>query len=120
MKTLAELTQKERAEAVGLWVETNDGLGIIIEPFYTDGTLDTAVVFSLKLEVKICQKIAAYLKPRFDLPRAWTADGQPPQGEWEDDYTDSDGITLSTGEDLDVGPHQEVRRWKSNWEEVNK
>lgn len=118
MKTLAELTQKERAKAVGLWAETNDGLGIIIEPFCTDGTLDTAVVFSLKPEVKIRQHIAAYLKPRYDLPRAWTADGTPPQGDWEDDYTDSDGITLSTGEDLDLGPHSHIRRWESNWEEL--
>lgn len=33
-------------------------------------------------------------------------------------YTDSDGITLSTGEDLDLGPHQAVRRWVGEWEEI--
>ncbi|MDK8503692.1 hypothetical protein [Corynebacterium accolens] len=38
--------------------------------------------------------------------------------EWEDDYTDSDGITLTTGEDLDLGPHIHIRRWESEWEEA--
>lgn len=118
MKTFADMTPQERAECVGMWAETSNGLAIIIEPFFTDGALDTTVAFSLKPEVKIAQYVAAYVTPRPDLPRAWQADGQPPAGKWEYDYTDSDGITLSTGEDLDLGPHQEVRRWKSEWEEL--
>ncbi len=82
-KTLADITTQERANCVGMWAETSNGLAIIIEPFYTDGVLDTTVVFSLKPEVKIEQRIAAYTTPRFDLPRAWQADGQPPAGQWE-------------------------------------
>jgi len=27
-------------------------------------------------------------------------------------------ITLTTGEDLDLGPHSHIRRWESNWEEL--
>nr|DAS93749.1 MAG TPA: hypothetical protein [Caudoviricetes sp.] len=118
MKTLADMSAEERAECVGLWAETSNGLAIIIEPFYTDGALDTTVAFSLKPEVKIAQYVAAYVTPRPDLPRAWMPDGQPPAGKWEDDYTDSDGITLTTGEDLDLGPYQEVRRWIGDWEEA--
>ena len=83
MTTLANMTPQERAQCVGMWAETSNGLAIIIEPFYTDGALDTTVVFSLKPEVKIEQRIAAYTTPRFDLPRAWGSDGKPPAGEWE-------------------------------------
>lgn len=83
MSTLADMTVQERKECVGMWAETSNGLAIIIEPFYTDEVLDTTVVFSLKPEVKIEQRIAAYTTPRFDLPRAWGPDGQPPAGQWE-------------------------------------
>ena len=76
------MTVQERKECVGMWAETTNGLAIIIEPFYTDGSLDTAVVLSLKPKVEILQCIAAYVIPRPDLPRAWQADGQPPAGEW--------------------------------------
>lgn len=55
---------------------------------------------------------------RDDLPRAWNLDGTPPLGKWEDDYTDAEGSTLTTGEDLDIGPHQEIRRWIGNWEQA--
>lgn len=83
MRTLADMTPQERANCVGMWAETSNGLGIIIEPFYTDGVLDTTVVFSLKPKVEIHQRIAAYITPRVDLPRAWQADGTPPAGKWE-------------------------------------
>ncbi|MCZ9300502.1 hypothetical protein [Corynebacterium marquesiae] len=103
-KTLADMTEEERAECVGMWAETSNGLGIIIEPFYTDGVLDTTVVFSLKPEVKIEQRIAAYTAPRYDLPRAWAPDGAPPQGEWE--YTECLGMT---------GEYTCRRRWVGEW-----
>lgn len=83
MRTLADMTEEERAECVGMWAETSNGLAIIIEPFYTDGVLDTTVVFSLKPEVKIEQRIAAYTTPRPDMPRAWMPDGTPVAGDWE-------------------------------------
>lgn len=102
MKTLADMTVQERKECVGMWAETSNELGIIIEPFYTDGVLDTTVVFSLKPEVKIEQRIAAYTAPRYDLPRAWAPDGTPPAGEWE--HAHIPGLGEST------------RRWISSWE----
>ena len=85
MRTLADMTPEERASCGGMWAETSDGLAIIIEPFCTDKdrALDTTVVFSLKPKVGILQRIAAYVTPRFDLPRAWNPDGQPVPGEWE-------------------------------------
>ena len=83
MKTLADMTVQERKECVGMWAETSNGLAIIIEPFFTDGALDTTVALSLKPKVEILQRIAAYVIPRPDLPRAWAADGVPVAGEYE-------------------------------------
>ena len=116
MKTLADMTTEERADCVGMWAETSNGLAIIIEPFFTDGALDTTVAFSLKPEVKIAQYVAAYVTPRPDLPRAWQADGTPPQGEWEyAEYLDEyDGMTDVFYCDGDP-TH---RQWKSEWEEL--
>lgn len=115
-KTLADMTEEERANCVGIWAETSNGLAIIIEPFYTDGVLDTTVVFSLKPEVKIEQRIAAYTTPRPDLPRAWGADGKPPAGEWEHaeylgDYKGMTDVYYFDGEPTH-------RRWVGEWEEA--
>ena len=116
MKTLADMTPQERADCVGMWAETSNGLAIIIEPFFTDGALDTTVAFSLKPEVKIAQYVAAYVTPRPDLPRAWQADGTPPQGEWEyAEYLDEyDGMT----DVFYCGGDPTHRRWESEWEEI--
>lgn len=83
MTTLADMTTQERAKCVGMWAETSNGLAIIIEPFFTDGVLDTTVALSLKPKVEILQRIAAYVIPRPDLPRAWNPDGTPSAGDWE-------------------------------------
>lgn len=119
MKTLADMTEEERAQYRGMWCEDENsnvlciymgdhiGRDWIGECAYPGSEYEYAFYAALE-----------DLTPRPDLPRAWHPDGQPPAGEWEDDYTDSDGITLSTGEDLDVGPHQEVRRWVGEWEEI--
>ena len=119
MKTLADMTVQERKECVGMWAETSNGLAIIIEPFFTDGVLDTTVALSLKPKVEIEQRIAAYVIPLPDLPRAWTADGQPPAGEWEYEYTTTDGCSPTTGENVSsVGLGQRIRRWIGEWEEA--
>lgn len=100
MTTLADMTDKERANCVGMWAETSNGLAIIIEPFYSSECLDTTVVFSLKPEVKIEQRIAAYVTPQFDLPRAWNEKGLPPSGTWEYHHNPAFGETVRqwTGE----------------------
>lgn len=116
MTTLAGMTPQERAQCRGMWCENEDGVLCI----YNGDRIE-------KAWLSICFHPAREgfsavppdsLIPCFDLPRAWTAGGTPPQGDWEDDYTDSDGSTLTTGEDLDLGPHQEIRRWIGEWEEA--
>ncbi|ERS51261.1 hypothetical protein HMPREF1267_02382 [Corynebacterium sp. KPL1824] len=124
MKTLADMTEEERAECVGMWCGYNRHLKggkpqdfvIMIEDINEAGRV--SCINPGAPEPKAWAPDPWMLTPRFDLPRAWHPDGQPPQGEWEDDYTDSDGITLTTGEDLNVGPHQEIRRWIGDWEEA--
>lgn len=119
MKTLADMTEEERAACVGMWCDFPDpdertNLAIYVG----DSTNHHGYCEIVHAGELGTITVPESLTPRYDLPRAWAPDGTPPQGEWEDDYTDSDGITLSTGEDLDVGPHQEVRRWIGEWEEV--
>ena len=116
MKTLADMTVQERKECVGMWAETTNGLAIIIEPFYTDGSLDTAVVFSLKPKVEILQCIAVYVTPRFDLPRAWNQDGTPPAGEWEYAEYLGDYKGMTNVYHFDGDPTH--RRWVGEWEEA--
>lgn len=116
MTTLADMTPQERSEYRGMWCE-----------IYTPAGPELAIYDQLRWtkeptlfepEYGHFEADLSKVTPRFDLPRAWNPDGQPPAGGWEDDYTDSDGITLTTGEDLDLGPHQEVRRWIGEWEEA--
>lgn len=123
MTTLAEMTPQERKECVGMWAETSNGLAIIIEPFYTDGVLDTTVVFSLKPEVKIEQRIAAYVTPRPDLIRAWSVDGEPLEADWQ--YAEyQPGVNrgfYTIEETIEKGPEMAegttaARRWVGEWE----
>lgn len=120
MTTLADLTPEERAECVGLWanVSTERYPAVIVRTYMADD-----VQYAQMLAPEICDYYRTSLEsitPRPDLPRAWQADGTPPAGQWEDDYVDSDGSILTTGEDLDIDldPHQPIRRWVGEWEEA--
>ncbi|TRX42501.1 hypothetical protein [Corynebacterium guaraldiae] len=113
MTTLADLTPEERAQCRGMWVTYQTPMGehqaiyggnsVLFEPGYG--------LFTIPLQ---------RITPRLDLPRAWTPDGTPPAGEWEDDYIDTDGSALITGEDLDLDldSHTHIRRFVGEWEEA--
>lgn len=81
MKTLADMTEEERAECVGMWCKSKDGVLFI---YMGDHIVrDWMGIFA-------CPKFSGNhvlslddLTPRPDLPRAWTPNGQPPAGEWE-------------------------------------
>ena len=119
MRTFADMTPQERAQCRGMWCDFPDPDERTNLAIYVDDSLKHQGFCELIHEGQLGRlTIPENLTPRFDLPRAWMPDGQPPAGEWEDDYTDSDGITLTTGEDLNVGPHQEVRRFVTEWEEI--
>lgn len=86
MRTLADMTEEERAECVGLWCDyTRDGkerdLVIVVA-----GTNDAGRIPCVNPGAPIPSAWAPEpwtLTPRADLPRAWNPDGQPPAGEWE-------------------------------------
>ena len=113
MRTLADMTEEERANCPGMWATSFIGYtGVIM---YQNGRQAYLIIpeYSREQTFPLDE-----VTPRPDLPRAWTPDGQPPAGEWEDDYTDQDGDTLTTGEHLGVGPHTHIRRFVSEWEEA--
>lgn len=119
MTTFADMTPQERAQCRGMWCDFPDPDERTNLAIYVDDSLKHQGFCELIHEGQLGRlTIPENLTPRFDLPRAWNPDGQPPAGKWENDYTDSDGITLTTGEDLNVGPHQEVRRFVTEWEEI--
>lgn len=122
MRTLADMTEEERAECVGMWCDyTRDGeekdLVIVVA-----GTNDAGRIPCVNPGAPIPSAWAPEpwtLTPRYDLPLAWRADGTPPAGEWEDDYTDRYGSTLTTGEAVpNIDPYQKIRRWVGDWETV--
>ena len=118
MRTLADMTPEERASCRGMWCDhpsnVEGKLAIIYE---IDGDGDPMLLrFDVRHEV--LGFAAEDVTPRFDLPRAWTPNGQPPVGRWEDDYTDTYGFMLSTGQSIGMAPHTHIRRWVGDWEEA--
>ena len=77
-KTLADMTTEERANCVGMWAEHAhphyDGLEVII-----DSDHDSVTTISTKSgqQYIVVGEVMRHITPRFDLPRAWTPDGEP-------------------------------------------
>ena len=113
MTTLADMFPAERAECVGMWGDhTFWGLVIIS---ITDGVIFRGV------NVEVIRFIdgrpmrewasTSEVTPRPDLPRAWTPDGTPPAGQWEEggyfDFTPGASPLPIQG-----------RRWVGEWKEA--
>ena len=114
MRTLADMTEEERANCPGMWATSFIGYtGVIV---YQNGKQAYLIIPEYNREQTFPLD---EVTPRPDLPRAWNPDGTPPAGEWEDDYTDENGNTLTTGEDVPgAGPHTHIRRFVGEWEEA--
>ena len=86
-KTLADMSAEERADCVGMWAEHAhphyDGLEVII-----DSDHDSVTTISTKSgqQYIVVGEVMRHITPRFDLPRAWTPDGEPVPGEWEEGH----------------------------------
>ena len=113
MTTFADMTPQERAQCRGMWAGTFTGYtGVIV---YENGKQAYLIIPEFNREQTFpLDKVT----PRFDLPRAWQADGTPPAGEWEYEYTLTDGCSPTTGEYVGAGPNQKIRRWIGEWEEA--
>ncbi|PXY04631.1 hypothetical protein [Corynebacterium striatum] len=84
-KTLADMTPEQRANCIGMWCEypnIYDRLGII----YALDDENDPWILRFDVRTEILGYDAKNIIPRFDLPRAWTPDGQPVPGEWEDGH----------------------------------
>lgn len=130
-KTLADMSLEEREACVGMWCEvTGEGLAILMED---DGQVDyhdTAGVMFPQLRSGGTYVIASVVTPRFDLPRAWGKDGQPPSGHyeeanggWDEDVNEPYHWPMrSTACNEYCSPFDklpaEYRRWVSDWEQV--
>ena len=127
-KTLADMAAEERAECVGMWADTtSQGLGVIVNATKLS---DCWVLYPGDGgSVATCRN--KEVTPRFDLPRAWTPDGEPvdmrkeygqcemggtPDGSPAIIVYVDDGRTEYASEDT---PHGEVYRWIGEWEEDN-
>lgn len=119
MTTLADMTEEERAECVGMWCDyTRDGeekdLVIVVA-----GTNDAGRIPCVNPGAPIPSAWAPEpwtLTPRLDLPRAWQADGTPPAGEWEHAEYLGDYKGMTETYYFDGEPTH--RRWKGEWEEA--
>lgn len=122
MTTLADMTEEERKECVGMWCDyTREGeekeLVVMVSDINRAGRIPCVNPSATQPEAWAPEP--RMLTPRPDLPRAWQADGTPPAGEWEHEYTCTDGCSPTTGEHVpSVGPNQKIRRFVGEWQEA--
>lgn len=125
-KTLSDYTPEEREGMVGMWCKTLDGFTYIFcEVITQPGT--GRLWCRLTVPSKGGKQTAEPLEettPRFDLPRAWSPDGTPPEGDWEGaDYIDraNHGAYTLDEPQVQAGPKMptgttRARHWVSEWE----
>lgn len=121
MRTLADMTEEERAECVGMWCDFEATPNYVITTViikagndYDAEFADEYEVFNTVLGHELVQP--EQITPRHDIPRAWNPDGTPPAGEWEHaeylgDYKGMTDVYYFDGEPTH-------RRWKGGWEEA--
>ncbi|STC82277.1 hypothetical protein [Corynebacterium ulcerans] len=91
MTSLADMPPAQRLECVGMWCDYDasddenpdlHGVGII----YRDVSDGDEPIFAIKDPHLFGEVIApaVYITPRYDLPRAWTPQGNPMPGRWEE------------------------------------
>lgn len=118
MTTLEDLTPEERAQCRGMWCDTPKGQFVLFAPIFP-GHEHIGWQLVIPSEGMKIDYPPENITPRDDLPRAWTPEGTPPAGEWEHEYTGTDGCSLTTGEYVpSVGPSQEIRRYVGEWQEA--
>ncbi|WP_313678409.1 hypothetical protein [Corynebacterium stationis] len=141
-KTLADMTAEEREECVGMWAEFRSTRGIILgyEAGYVR-LLSPNRVGGDREVISHTHIGLTHLLP--DLPRAWTPDGKPVDGKWEEgnvfvcfdcepgEYPVSiEGLTEGgmsyfseppSGIEVDIDKYGEgtgeARRWVNDWEQ---
>lgn len=120
MTTLADMTEEERTNCIGMWCYIFERLneppiyeGIIAGYRESDNGRILVVVDHPHPDAGKWGYGLNEVAPRFDLPRAWDADGQPPAGSWE--YFEPFGKGEFTTR---CGSNTTHRRWVNSWEKV--
>lgn len=117
MTTLADLTAEERAQCRGMWCDFPDPDERTNLAIYVGDSLKNRGFCELIHEGQLgTLTIPENLTPRYDLPRAWQADGTPPAGEWEEAEYLGDYKGMTDVYYFDGDPTH--RRWKGEWEEA--
>lgn len=132
MTTLADMTPEERLDSIGMWatVDTEQFLAVIVRTYANDDVTYAQMLAPEIMDYYTSSLVA--ITPRFDLPRAWRADGTPPAGGWETGKVkiipnenakydpERNVITGDAVVDLDHEPRDshDIRRWVGSWEEV--
>ncbi|MDK4337685.1 hypothetical protein [Corynebacterium accolens] len=117
MTTFADMTPQERAQCQGMWCDFPDPDERTNLAIYVDDSLKHQGFCELIHEGQLGRlTIPENLTPRFDLPRAWTPNGQPPAGKWE--YAECLGDHGGMTEVYYFDGDPTHRQWKSEWEEI--
>lgn len=82
-KHLADMTTEERLGSIGMWanVDTERYRAVIVRTYAADD-VNYAKMLCPELEDYYTASLDS-ITPLPDLPRAWTPDGKPVEGEWE-------------------------------------
>lgn len=118
MKTLADMTAGERIKYVGTWCEDIYG-DLYIFLGNTARDEETGAPMGIFLDTEASDIIDAPLAAfatRHDLPRAWTPDGDPPAGGWEEAEYLGNYKGLADVYHYDGDPTH--RRWVGEWEQA--
>lgn len=126
---VADLAAEERVECIGMWCYLYDRIcdyygepepptfeGIIAGYEGDEEEPVRVLVRHPDPEIPLLEYEPCYVQPRFDLPRAWNPDGTPVVADPEE-YTVSTYSHL-TNRETSLPPGTKVRRWVSDWEEI--
>lgn len=117
MTTLADLTPEERAQCRGMWCDFPDPDERTNLAIYVGDSLRNQGFCELIHEGQIgTLTIPENLTPRYDLLRAWQADGTPPAGKWEHAEYLGDHKGMTDVYYFDGDPTH--RRFVGEWEEA--
>ena len=116
-KTLADMTPAEREQCVGMWCDAESyGSPVILARVNESAATATVPQGPYPSTAPLKD-----FTPRFDLPRAWGADGEPVKGRWADghmwwgeDAGDGNLVDVVGAECLDTGAIEGFEEWPDN------
>ena len=122
MTTLAEMTEAEIEQCVGMWHDCTDGEDtqtLVLHGISDNGKdaifVNPSIVGGGRGPSWTIKAFGHLVTPRRDLPRAWQPDGTPVNGRWDYESNriiDHGGRTVRT-----IDSRRFVGEWEGEWEE---